>query len=31
MKLYNTKSRTIEEFIPYNNKEITMYTCGPTV
>ncbi len=31
MKLYNTKSRTIEEFIPYNDKEITMYTCGPTV
>ena len=31
MKLYNTKSRTIEEFIPHNNKEITMYTCGPTV
>ena len=31
MKLYNTKSRTIEEFIPHNKDEVTMYTCGPTV
>lgn len=31
MKLYNTKSRTIEDFIPLNNQQITMYACGPTV
>ena len=31
MKLYNTKSRTIEEFIPWNKDYVTMYTCGPTV
>jgi len=31
MKLYNTKSRTIEEFTPINKDEVTMYACGPTV
>lgn len=31
MELYNTKTRKIEEFIPYNEKQVTMYTCGPTV
>ena len=31
IKLYNTKSRKLEEFHPYNDKEVTMYTCGPTV
>ena len=31
MKLYNTLSRVVEDFIPYDNKEIKMYTCGPTV
>ncbi len=31
MKLYNTLGRKVEEFIPYNKKEVTMYTCGPTV
>ena len=31
MKLYNTLSHKIEEFIPYNKDEVTMYTCGPTV
>jgi len=31
MKLYNTLSKKIENFIPYNDKEVTMYTCGPTV
>lgn len=31
MKLYNTLSRKIEEFIPYNKNNVTMYTCGPTV
>ncbi len=31
MKIYNTLSRKIEDFIPNNGKNITMYTCGPTV
>ena len=31
MKLYNTLTKKIEEFIPNNGKEIKMYTCGPTV
>lgn len=31
MKLYNTLSRQIEDFIPYNGKNVKMYTCGPTV
>ncbi len=31
MKLYNTLTKKVEEFIPYNKNMITMYTCGPTV
>ncbi len=31
MYLYNTKTRKIEEFIPWNKDKVTMYTCGPTV
>ena len=31
MKIYNTLTRHIEEFIPKNKDEVTMYTCGPTV
>ena len=31
MKLYNTLNKQIEEFIPNNENEITLYTCGPTV
>ena len=31
MKLYNTLTKKIEEFIPYKKDEVTMYTCGPTV
>lgn len=31
MKIYNTLTRKIEEFISNNKNEITMYTCGPTV
>lgn len=31
MRLYNTLNKTIEEFIPHNENEVTMYTCGPTV
>ena len=31
MKLYNSASRTKEEFIPHEQGKVTMYTCGPTV
>jgi cysteinyl-tRNA synthetase len=31
MKVYNTMTRTKEEFIPINDKEVRMYVCGPTV
>lgn len=31
MKLYNTLTRKVEEFVPYNKDLVTMYTCGPTV
>ncbi|MGB4438827.1 MAG: cysteine--tRNA ligase [Sedimentibacter sp.] len=31
MKLYNTLSRTIEDFIPIDKNLVKMYTCGPTV
>lgn len=31
MKLYNTKTRKIEEFIPWEENKVKMYTCGPTV
>ncbi len=31
MKLYNTETHQIEEFIPWDNTHIKMYTCGPTV
>ena len=31
MKLYNTLSRKVEEFIPREDNVVRMYTCGPTV
>ncbi len=31
MKLYNTLTRKIEDFIPINPPIVGMYTCGPTV
>jgi len=31
MRFFNTKTRKVEEFIPHNKDEVTMYTCGPTV
>lgn len=31
MKLYNTMTRKKEEFIPMDEKEVKMYSCGPTV
>ena len=31
MKIYNTLTRKVEEFVPWNEKEVGFYTCGPTV
>lgn len=31
MKLYNTLSKTVEEFSTYEKGIVKMYTCGPTV
>ena len=31
MKLYNTLSRQIEKFTPFNNNKVNMFACGPTV
>ncbi len=31
MRLYNTLTKKIEEFIPHEEGKIKMYTCGPTV
>lgn len=31
LKVYNTLTRRKEEFIPLNDRVVTMYSCGPTV
>lgn len=31
MKLYNTLTRKIEEFVPLNPPNVSFYACGPTV
>jgi len=31
LRIYNTLSKQIEEFKPINDKEVTIYSCGPTV
>ena len=31
MRLYNTLTKTIEEFVPNEAGKVKMYTCGPTV
>ncbi|NSW89767.1 MAG: cysteine--tRNA ligase [Firmicutes bacterium] len=31
MKIYNTLTRRKEEFCPINDKEVRIYSCGPTV
>ena len=31
MKLYNTASHKIEDFVPHEENKVKMYTCGPTV
>ena len=31
LKIYNTKTRTIEEFAPQHGNRVQMFVCGPTV
>lgn len=31
MRLYNTLTRQVEQFVPRNPPKVTVYTCGPTV
>ena len=31
MKIYNTLTKTVEEFIPWQEGKVGFYTCGPTV
>src|SRR3954451_19622865 len=31
MRFYNTYTRTLEEFVPREPGQVSMYTCGPTV
>ena len=31
LRIYNTKSRTIEEFTPQHGNRVQMFVCGPTV
>lgn len=31
LNLYNTLTRTVEEFVPNEPGKVSMYTCGPTV
>ena len=31
LKLYNTRTKKLEDFKPQNDNKVTLYTCGPTV
>lgn len=31
MKLYNSETRLVENFVPTQGNNVTLYTCGPTV
>ena len=31
MKIYNSLSRQLEDFVPINPKQVSIYSCGPTV
>ncbi len=31
MKLYNTLTKKVEDFVPYEGNKVRLYTCGPTV
>ncbi|MBW8773293.1 MAG: cysteine--tRNA ligase, partial [Gemmatimonadetes bacterium] len=31
LRLYNTLTRSVDEFVPLTPGRVSMYTCGPTV
>lgn len=31
MRIYNSLSKKIEEFVPFDKNSVSLYTCGPTV
>ena len=31
MRVYNTLTKKVEDFIPFEEGKVRMYTCGPTV
>jgi len=31
LQFYNTKTRSVEHFVPKNPNKVTLYSCGPTV
>ena len=31
MKIYNSLSRQLEDFVPLNPEQVSIYSCGPTV
>lgn len=31
LKVYNTLTRQLEDFVPFNGRKVNMYVCGPTV
>ena len=31
LRVYNTLTRSKDEFVPLKDKEVTMYVCGPNV
>ena len=31
IRLYNTRTRTKEDFVPFDAQDVRMYVCGPTV
>lgn len=31
MRIYNTLTRKVEEFVPWEEGKVGFYTCGPTV
>ncbi|WMW24062.1 cysteine--tRNA ligase [Methanolobus sediminis] len=31
LRVYNTLTREVEDFVPLNNNKVNMYVCGPTV
>ena len=31
LKLYNTLTNSLEDFVPIDNSNVRIYVCGPTV